>query len=102
MKNKSNKLAKLERSRTSIITNDLSHCFVCGMRKQHLHEIFYGKNRLNSIKHGMVIPICFNCHTRIHNDIDMDLYYKKLFQKEYEKTHTRDEFISIFYRNYLD
>ena len=102
MKQRTNKLARLEKNRKSIITEDLTHCIICGNLKQHLHEVFYGRNRLNSIKYGMVMPICFNCHKTIHNNIDMDMYYKMLFQKEYEKTHTRDEFISIFYKNYLD
>ena len=101
MRNKSYKITKLERNRKSIITNDLEHCYVCGSRKQHLHEIYYGNNRNNSLIYDMVMPICFECHHRIHNDIEMDLYYKKLFQKEFEKTHTREKFIKIFYKSYL-
>lgn len=33
MKSKSNKLAKLERNRKSIFTDDLEHCYLCGKAK---------------------------------------------------------------------
>ncbi len=36
MKNKTYKLAKLERNRFSIITNDLEHCILCGCHKENL------------------------------------------------------------------
>ena len=71
MKNKSNKLAKLERKRTSLFTDDLEHCIICGKFKDHLHEIFFGKNRVNSIKYKLVIPVCFECHNKIHNDVKL-------------------------------
>ena len=51
IKQKSSKLAKLERNRFSIITKDLEHCYICtkkGMKnisKDDLHELLEGKNR---------------------------------------------------------
>lgn len=106
MKKKTYKLAKAERKRKSIIYNDLTHCAVCGsLYNINLHEVFYGKNRINSIKYGCVMPLCPEHHTygkfAIHNNKDMDLFYKKMFQEELEKSITREEFISIFHINYL-
>ena len=63
MKNKTKKLAKIERNRKSVFTDDLEHCYLCGRPKEHIHEIIYGKNRLNSIKYNFVIPLCANHHT---------------------------------------
>ena len=100
-KQKSNKLANLERKRKSILTKDLDHCIVCDSKKEHLHEIYFGKNRLNSIKYGLVIPVCFSCHTRIHNDIDLDLFYKKKGQVVFNKTYPDLDFVSIFKKNYI-
>jgi hypothetical protein len=105
MRNKSNKLAKLERNRKSVFTEDLEHCYICGKPRVHLHEIIYGKNRINSIKYNFVIPLCANHHTGkdgIHFNKDLDLYYKRLCQIYFENNiGNRIEFIKIFGRSYL-
>ena len=105
IKKKSNKLAKLERKRKSVFTDDLEHCLLCGKPREHLHEIIYGKNRINSIKHNFVIPLCANHHTGkdgIHFNKDLDLYYKRLCQIYFENNiGNRIEFIKIFGRSYL-
>ena len=95
------KLRKLERNRFSILTNDLDHCIICGAERNHLHEVFQGAYRQRSIKEKMVLPLCVYHHTCIHNDIKLSLYWKRTCQKEFEKTHTRKEFIKIFGRSYL-
>lgn len=105
MHNKSKKLTKLERNRASVFTDDLEHCILCGKPREHLHEIIYGKNRINSIKHNFVIPLCANHHTGkdgIHFNKDLDLYYKRLCQIYFENNiGNRIEFIKIFRKNYL-
>ena len=37
----------------------------------------------------------------IHFNKELDLEVKRDFQREYEKTHTREEFMSLIGRNYL-
>ena len=37
----------------------------------------------------------------VHFDKDFDMYLKKLCQAEFEKTHTREEFMEIIGRSYL-
>jgi len=100
MKKKSSKLAKLERNRFSILTNNLDYCIICGKTKQDLNEIYPGRNRQNSMKYGLVIPICRSCHTKYTNDRNMQLYWMKLGQEKFEEMYEED-FISIFKRNYL-
>lgn len=106
MHNKSKKLTKLEKNRKSVFTEDLEHCYLCGKPREHLHEIIYGKNRINSIKYNFVIPLCANHHTGkdgIHFNKDLDLYYKRLCQIYFENNiGNRIEFIKIFGRNYLE
>lgn len=102
MKNKSNKLARMERKRKSVFTDDLEHCYLCGNKKDDLHELLGGRNRLNCIKLGYIIPVCRLCHSRIQNDNEFKMYWAKKVQLHYEEfVGTRDEFIRIFRRNYL-
>ena len=102
MKNKSNKLAKLERNRKSIFTDDLEHCYICGKSKDHLHELFFGRNRLVSIKFNFVIPVCSICHHRCHFDTDIISFYRKECQSYYEKNiSSRDDFLAEFRKNYI-
>lgn len=96
MKYKTNKLKKLENKRTSILTDDLDHCIVCGSPKEDINEIFLGRNRLNSIKYGLCIPVCRRCHQMYHNDRNMQLFYMKIGLTEFLKEHTKEEFQNTF------
>lgn len=103
MKNKSNKLAKLERNRYSVFTDDLEHCYLCGERKDDLHEIFGGRNRINSIKYGFVLPLCRKCHTLNQNNPFFNDYWHKRGQEYWEcNIGSREEFIRVFRRGYLE
>ena len=97
MKYKSDKLKKLETNRFSVFTSNLDKCYFCSNKKDDLHELLPGRNRLNSIKYGYVLPVC----RKHHNLIQYDNEWKKRCQTHFEKTHTREEWIKIFYKNYL-
>lgn len=90
----------LEKNRYSILVNDLSRCYLCGKPKNHLHEIYFGKNRINSMKYGCVVPLCASCHTKVHSNIELDLKLKKLCQKRFIEVYD-DDFLSIFRKNYI-
>lgn len=98
-----NKVKKLERNRFSILTDNMDICYLCGRRKQHLHEVFFGRNRQLSMKYGCVVPLCFNCHEKVHNDYSIDLKLKQECQKRYMKYYEVDKetFIKTFRSNYL-
>ena len=65
MQNKSNKLASLERNRYSVFSNDTKRCYLCGSTyKLTWHEIYLGKNRQNSMKNGLCLRLCLNCHSK--------------------------------------
>ena len=102
---KSSKITKLERNRTSIFTDDLEHCIICGNKKDNLHEIIYGSNRLKSMEYGFVLPLCFNHHVGdrgIHSNRELDLYYKRKCQEYFEDNiGDRIDFIRIFGKSYL-
>lgn len=98
------KITRLERNRFSILTNDMDHCYVCGAIKNAVHEIYYGKNRLNSMKYGCCVPLCLNHHTGhdgVHHNIDLDNKLKATCQRKFEEVYPELDFITIFYKNYL-
>lgn len=101
MSKKSSKLAKLERNRFSIITDDMEHCILCGNKKDHIHEIFFGRNRTNSMKYGTVVPLCSSCHARMHKDIKLQEVYHKIGQDCFNKHYPNLNFMEIFKINYL-
>lgn len=95
-------MSKLEKNRFSILTKDLSKCYICGMPRQELHEVFYGKNRTNSMIYGCVVPLCYEHHrgnTGVHHNCLLDERLKRECQIQFEKTYSIP-FISIFYKNY--
>lgn len=102
MKSRTNKQAKKEKERFSIIYRDLTKCCVCGSKIAiEKNEVFSGSYRQKSIELGMVCPFCRDCHNRFHNDIMFNLFYKVMFEKEYLKNHTKEEFISNFGKDYI-
>jgi hypothetical protein len=92
----------------SIVQKDMSKCFFCGTPfNLHVHEIFFGTaNRKKSIENGLYVSLCARHHNMsgesVHLNHDMDLRLKRIGQKAFEKNHTREDFMSIFHRNYLD
>lgn len=103
MHNKSKKLTKLERNRKSVFTDNLDICYLCGKKKNDLHEVYAGRNRINSIKYGFVLPICRKCHSLNQNNPFFNDYWHKQGQLYWEEfISSREEFIKVFRRNYLE
>lgn len=97
-KTRSKKLSKLERQRDKNLIKS-GKCDYCHKEFKHLdpHEIYGGSNRARSIKYGFVKKLCRKCHSNeeIIRQLKIDT------QKEFEKTHTREEFIKIIGKSYL-
>lgn len=92
---KQNKLEK-DRDKNLVKSGKCGYCEkYCG--KLDPHEIYGGSNRKRSIQNGFVILLCRKCH----EDEKILQELKKKTQKEYEKTHTREEFIQIIGKSYL-
>ena len=102
IRQKTSKLAKLERSRFSLFTDDLEHCIICKRKKEHLHEIFFGSNRKKSMQYNFVIPLCSTCHSEMHRNKEWQEYWHVKGQEYWERSvGTREEFIRVFGRSYL-
>ena len=104
IKKKSNKLAKLEKDRFSVFTNNKNKCMFCSATTNLTwHEIFRGRNRSNSMKYGFCLRICLSCHESKQEDSQFNNFLHKKAQLYYEEhIGSRTEFISIFRKNYLD
>ena len=103
MKTKSNKLANLERKRFSVFTDNMDKCYFCDNTRMDKHEIYRGKNRTNSMKFGFVLPLCRVHHNMYQDDVLFNKYWHEFAQKFFEEHYgTREEFISIFRKNYLN
>lgn len=88
------------------ILNNLDKCYFCGKPAECIHEVYFGSaNRRISIENGFCVGLCHKEHNlsskSVHNDRAMDLELKKLYQREYEKTHNRKEFITLIGKSYL-
>ena len=103
MRYKSKKLTKLERNRTSVFTNNLNECYLCGSTHQMTkNEIFEGRNRRNSILYGFVLPLCLNGHMNITNDNEFLLEWKCKAQNYFETNiESKDDFIKTFGKDYI-
>ena len=84
-------------------------CYIkgCTSNIQESHHIFYGHpNRKISERLGYKTDLCIYHHkdylVGIHGkNKQLDLELKQKYQKIFEETKTRQEFISLFGRNYL-
>lgn len=84
-------------------------CFVCdAMGYLEEHHIFHGTaNRKQSEAAGLKVHLCLRCHrgsrTGVHGgNWELDEQLKQQAQRVYEQTHTREEFIAIIGKNYLE
>lgn len=101
LKSKSSKLAKLERDRFSLFTDNLDKCYLCGKPKEHIHEIYCGRNRANSMRYGECLPICGVCHSKYQNDTAFNNYWHIKGQKKFNEVYPNLKFGNIFKINYF-
>jgi hypothetical protein len=93
--------------RADSLISKSKRCYVCGTTQNlHLHHIYMGANRKNSDKIGAWVYLCCYHHNGssagVHYNHKLDQELKIKAQEEYEKTHTREDFMKIIKRNYLD
>ena len=98
IKQRSAKQNKLEKQRYSIFTDDLERCFNCGRKADDTHEVWGGSNRKRSIKYGLCIPLCRECHS--NEKIVMKL--RKSLQEVYIQRYGEQKFIEIIGKKVLE
>ena len=90
----------------SILTKNNEICYLCEGKAECIHHIYYGsKQRMVSDRCGFVVPLCNRCHNMGKNSVHFnpikDKFLKQRCQKEFEKTHSREEFMKLIGKNYL-
>ena len=87
----------------SAMTDDLDHCYLCGRDRVHFHHVFGKYNRDKATEDGLFVPVCLECHIKIHSERSQQLMYNlhRQGQMKYEETHTREEWFKRYGRNYL-
>lgn len=96
IKKKSTKLAKAERNRFSILTDNLEKCYFCELPRKDLHEVFRGRNRLKSIKWGLVIPACRKHHNKLTDDKEFSKVLEDIARIKFIEKHGEEKFIEEF------
>lgn len=96
LKQKTSKLAKLERNRFSIITDQMDECYICKRKnvKLELHEVFRGRNRQKCMIWGLVVPSCIRCHSKVTAERNrlLEQEAKEIFIKKYGEEKFIEEF----------
>lgn len=97
----------------SILHEKNGTCYLCmlldGNYKKHLlldeHHIFGGPNRIHSEENGLKVWLCLDHHAMgplaVHRCPDTMRLMHRIGQQEFEKTHSRQQFIEIFGKSYL-
>jgi hypothetical protein len=97
-------------SRKPSILQDNKVCYATGSTSDlDCHHIYHGwGNRRISDENGFWVWLRHDYHIADstnktpHNDIETDLRLKQECQAKYEETHTREEFMQLVGRNYLE
>ena len=71
-----------------------------------VHHVFFGSGRRDvSEQNGFVCDLCIPHHREgpeaVHRNRESREYLCRLFQEEYERSHTREEFMELTGINYL-
>lgn len=84
----------------------MRECFICG-RTDYVerHHIYGGARRKKSEQYGLVVDLCVKHHRGAehgaHSSKATAMFLKQHGQMEFENTHSREEFMAIFGKNYL-
>ena len=84
-------------------------CFITGSTEGlHKHHCIGGINRKLADEDGLWVWLRWDYHIADspnitpHNNAEASMYFKRLAQQKYEETHTREEFMARYGRNYLE
>lgn len=109
------KKKKKKKHTPSILQEKNNKCYLCILLNHdnstkktiHEHHIFFGtKNKDNSERTGLKVYLCPEHHLfgkmSVHRNQEVREFLERIAQRKFEETHTREEFVKIFGKNYLD
>lgn len=84
-------------------------CYLCGIEESDYvtivtHHLLEGRGRRQiSDRYGLVVDLCVKCHRLAHHDdITADYLHRQAQKKAEADGMTREQFIYLFGRNYLE
>ena len=93
----------------SIVTDDYSHCYICGRRGWlEKHHICGGASRSQSEHDGLYVMLCHYCHNEppngVHHNIIRQRTLQAIGQKAWQEVYnkTAAEFVAVYGRNYIE
>lgn len=103
---------RVKKQKSILQDQEIKQCYLCMLLEEDYreklvedHHIYFGSNRRNSEIHGFKVNLCLQHHREgkeaVHNNRDNDLILKKVCQREYERAHTREEFVQIIGKSYI-
>ncbi len=90
------------------IMQNTKECYITGSTiNLHKHHVFFGSaNRSKSEKWGCWVWLRSDFHNTsdysIHFDRVLDLWLKRDTQRQFEQLYSREKFMEIFGKNYLE
>jgi hypothetical protein len=107
-------LKKRKKHKSSILQQKGEPCYLCmklkpmreWRRAVHEHHIFGGSNRNKSEAEGLKVYLCLEHHISgkeaVHNNAEMMRLLREDGQRAFEQKYTREEFMKMFGKNYLE
>ena len=81
-------------------------CYKCGTTSNiHRHHIIPGNRKLCD-KYGLVVDLCGFHHNQsnegVHFNKEFDIEIRQMGQRKFEETHSREEWLRVFGKNWLE
>lgn len=93
----------------SVFTDDMHTCWLTGQSGWiERHHIFGATKmtRKHSEEYGLILPVEHSLHNEgpygIHYNAKLNRAIKQYAQRKFEEEHSREEFMLIFGKNYID
>ena len=84
------------------MTDDWETCFVCGRQAQQIHHVMNKADRKKSEKYGLLVPICAECHRKVHDtDEALNKELKKNAQADFMLKYSFALWMKEFGKNYI-
>ena len=49
------------------MTDEYECCYMCGAPASEWHHVLHGADKKLSEEYGLMVPLCRNCHNRVHH-----------------------------------
>lgn len=106
-------MKRRKKHKASILQSKDNTCYLCRILNDdyrqgfvHEHHIYGGANRSISEAEGLKVYLCLKHHIdgaeAVHNNINNMRILQREGQRAYEQEHSRQQFMELIGRNYLD